>query len=172
MHQASKESAYKEFQATFGSSSKSNKQNVPAHQSSQESSKKRRKGHGTTVDDNIDHGLNSNAAASSSAEFPSLEISMAKLGFPGLQQGFKRKGYSDENDAKETLSKKFMRNSIKTSFVRKSGKRKSSATELADLAGKEKLSAHEVQELFKPTIKAEKQQSGMERTPFLKKQKR
>ncbi|KAG1342562.1 pumilio [Cocos nucifera] len=171
LHQASKESAYKEFQATFGSSSKSNEQNVPAHQSSQGSSKKRRKGHGT-MDDNINHGHNSNAVASSSAEFAGLEISMAKLGFPGRMQGFKRKGYSDENDAKETLSKKFIRNSTKTSFVRKSEKRKSSATELADLAGKEKLSAREVQELYKPTTKTEKQQSGMERTPFPKRQKR
>ncbi|XP_008783356.2 pumilio homolog 23 isoform X1 [Phoenix dactylifera] len=171
LHQASKESAYKEFQATFGSSSKSNEQNVPVHQSSQESSRKRHKGHGK-MDDNIGHGRISNAGASSSAEYPGLEISMAKLGFPGHKQGFKRKGYSDENDAKETLSKKFIRNSIETSFVRKSGKRKSSATELADLAGKETLSAREVQELFKPTTKTERQQSGMERTPFLKKQKR
>nr|XP_029123826.1 pumilio homolog 23 isoform X3 [Elaeis guineensis] len=162
LHQASKESAYKEFQAAFGSSSKLNEQKVPVYQSSQESSKKRRKG----------HGHNSNAVASSSTEFPGLEISMAKLGFPGHTQGFKRKGYSDENDAEETPSKKFIRNSIKTSFVRKSGKRKSSATELADLAGKEKLSAREVQELFKPTTKTEKQQSGMERTPFLKRRKR
>lgn len=124
------------------------------------------------MDDNIDHGRSSNAVASSSAEFPRLEISMAKLGFPRQKQGFKRKGYSDENDAKETPSKQFIKNSINTSFVRKTGKRKSSATELADLAGKEKLTAREVQELFKPTTKTEKQQSGMERTPFPKKQKR
>ncbi|WOL02670.1 hypothetical protein Cni_G11389 [Canna indica] len=185
LSQESKESAYREFQAVFGSKSKSNEPNIEASVPSVKSSKRTQK-----------KEKESDKATHSTLEFPGLEISMSKLGFPTKEKSQKR-GPVDESKLKQSDSKKFIRNNTNTSFVKGSGKRKSSttdlaskkfirnntntsvvkgsgkrkssSTDLADLAGKSRLSAGEVQQLFKPSIKNE---NGNEKVPFLKKQKR
>ncbi|CAL9190243.1 pumilio homolog 23-like [Musa acuminata AAA Group] len=165
--QASKESAYREFHAVFGSKSKPHKQNVESPESSLASSKKKHRRHEKLSDDA------DAAMANSTLEFPGLEISMAKLGFPVKEKkGHMRRGTMDASGVEEPDSKKFVRSNTNTSFVKRSGKRKSSASDLADLASKSRLSAGEVQQLFKPTIKNENKQSGNEKVPFLKRQKR
>lgn len=158
LSQESKESAYKEFHAVFGSKSDSQGRNTQASWSSQKSSKKTQKKH-------LASGNADNSMTRSSLESPGRQVSMARLGFPGKEKNHASKvGYRSGH--------KFIRNnSSNTSFVR-SGKRKSSATDLADLAGKSRLSAGEVQRLFKPSVKNENKQSGNEKAPFKKKQKR
>ncbi|XP_072991248.1 pumilio homolog 23 [Typha latifolia] len=170
LSQASKETAYREFQAAFGSISKPLEQNVEP-ESSERPLKRKHKG-SEKMNNNIDQGHGAYTEMPSLSSFPGLENSMAKLGFSQNKKSLKRQKSAKVTTGKEPDSKKFIRNSASTPFVRESGKRKSSVTELADLASKTTLSAGEVRKLFKPSTENTKNQSLDERVPFLKKQKR
>ncbi|ONK65403.1 uncharacterized protein A4U43_C07F36740 [Asparagus officinalis] len=163
--QASKETIYKEFQATFGSNSRHEVQSEP----SQKPSNKRKRNNGRASDktDVLDV---SNSISSLGSEFPGLDVSMAKMGLIADKRGIKReRPSSDTATAKDFGKNTFLRNGRKTTpFVRNPGKRKSSASELANLAGKQKLSSGDVHKLFKSTALNAIKQSQKVKKPFLR----
>lgn len=121
------------------------------------SSKKQLEGHKKVSRDTGDD------ATDSISEFSGLDISKTELGFPGKETSRKRSS-QEAPRVEEYGSKAFFRNG--------SGKRKSVATDLADLAAKSSLSAEEIQQLFKPSMTNENKWSIDAKLPLLKKQKR
>ncbi|XP_042462061.1 pumilio homolog 23-like [Zingiber officinale] len=143
--QESKENAYKEFHALFGSKSEPDEQNnkAPAFAKSPKKQLKRHEKVGRDV---------GNVTTNSVSEFPGLNKSKTELGYP-----------SKETSRKRSLEEAFMRN--------ETGKRKSVATDLADLAAKSSLSAEEIQQLFKPSMTNDNKRYDNAKLPLLKKQK-
>ncbi|KAJ0987455.1 hypothetical protein J5N97_005811 [Dioscorea zingiberensis] len=150
--QATKERVHRDFQAIFGSNTtKHQKQDSSPHQPPQ-SSKKKQKRHEQINAGTLQEDTESNATSS-------------KHGFPGDKRLEKSRNFV-ARPAKEHANSG-------TSFMMNSKKRKSTTSELADLACKKSLSQSDVQKLFKSSAPQKGKHSESEKTPFLsKKQKK
>ncbi|XP_077236508.1 pumilio 23 isoform X1 [Tasmannia lanceolata] len=169
--QASKQTAYREFVAAFGSESKKSQnesflRSLPSHVSTQKSLKKMR--------EEIDRCLDTShhPAPISTSEFSGLEKSMEKLGF----SSFKRtKIEHGETATKVRNSKKFMENSMVTAFKKEKPKgwKKTLAKDEATPVSKAVVNSGYVQQPAKPANRNEKRRTQTDcLAPPLKKQKR
>ncbi|MQM15924.1 hypothetical protein Taro_048877, partial [Colocasia esculenta] len=150
--QATKEMTYREFQATFGSDSNGEDKN--RHVFSKKAAKRNKK----KILEHIQEPDVSPVLVAMDLEFPGLNTSMARLGFPDSKHGHKRKRVVDATTGSESLSKASI--SRFSMLEKHSGKGRSSVADLADLATKKTLTAAEIQSLFKGTTKKAKKKRG------------
>lgn len=152
--QATKERVRRDFQAIFGSKTKHQTGDAPAHQFS-EGPKRKQNRHQEINEETSDDDAKSNATPS-------------KQSFSGNKHGAKS-GYSASGSANTN----FIKNPAATSDVANSKKRKSTSNELADLASKKSLSRSDVQKLFKTSTQDKGKHLESKKVPFLsRKQKK
>jgi nucleolar protein 9 len=161
--QTSKETTLKQFEAEFGSNSKSVAQNFEEKFPSQSPKKKRKQEKPDKITEDASNRPAKSAKATSQREFSSKKLAREGTSMASLKESGKRKSpgfLSDKPSLKKQKhhrptsgkpdGKRFVRGSSSTTpFVKNSGKPKRCVAELADLAGKERLTAAEVRKLLK-----------------------
>ncbi|KAM0920979.1 hypothetical protein ACQ4PT_007197 [Festuca glaucescens] len=176
--QTSKDTTQREFQAEFGLNSKSIGNSIEELLSPQSPTKKRKQEEkadkiimdaSTNKPDQFQKNTKRQKSAeamfegeSSSKNLVSKTTSTVFLNNSGKKKssGFlsdkpsSKKQKHQRPNSSQSDGRRFVRDSVKTPFVRNNVKQKQSIAELAALAGKDKLTAGEVRKLLKPEISA------------------